>query len=145
MTGGAVRAQRDPSPQLLVFAGGPLSAPGYDFHAFRSTSLVTQHLEWRVPVPFVGIPLGRWGRIPGQARLAPFVHAVFASRGVAGAFAEPGQSERVTAGYQSGWYPSVGIGAFSFFDLLRLDVGRGLRNGRWTVSLDINRDFWSIL
>jgi len=144
-TGGAVRAQGDPSAQLLLFAGGPLSAPGYDFHAFRSTALVTQHLEWRVPVPFVGVPLGRWGRIPAQARLAPFVHVVHAARGVPGAFARPGPDDRGGGGDRSGWYPSVGVGAFSFFDLLRIDVGRGLRNGRWTFSLDINRDFWSIL
>lgn len=144
-TGGAIRAQRDPAPQLLLFAGGPLSAPGYDFHAFRSASLVTQHLEWRFPVPFVGVPLGRWGRIPGQARLAPFFHAVHASRGVPEAFAPPSVGGAPGTGYRAGWFPSVGIGAFSFFDLMRIDVARGLRDGRWTFSLDLNRDFWSIL
>ncbi len=41
--------------------------------------------------------------------------------------------------------PSVGLGALSFFDLLRVDVARGLRDGRWTFSIDLSRDFWSIL
>ena len=26
-----------------------------------------------------------------------------------------------------------------------LDVARGLRNGRWTFSVDVGRDFWSVL
>jgi hypothetical protein len=29
--------------------------------------------------------------------------------------------------------------------MLRLDVARGLRNGRWTFSLDVAREFWSVL
>jgi hypothetical protein len=31
------------------------------------------------------------------------------------------------------------------FDVLRFDVARGLRNGRWTFSVDVGRDFWSVL
>jgi hypothetical protein len=46
---------------------------------------------------------------------------------------------------RAGWYPGVGIGALLFFDLLRVDVARGLRNGRWTFSLDVTRDLWPIL
>jgi hypothetical protein len=45
----------------------------------------------------------------------------------------------------AGWYPSVGIGALSFFDLFRIDVARGLRDGRWTFSADVGRDLWGIL
>ncbi len=47
--------------------------------------------------------------------------------------------------YWSGWYPSVGVGVLSLFDLLRIDLARGLRDGRWTFGLDVSRDFWSIL
>jgi hypothetical protein len=46
----------------------------------------------------------------------------------------------------SGAYPSVGVGAIGFFDLLRLDVARGLgREGRWLFSVDVTRDFWRVL
>jgi hypothetical protein len=31
------------------------------------------------------------------------------------------------------------------FDLLRFDVSRGLRGGRWIFSFDVNRAFWSVL
>jgi hypothetical protein len=44
-----------------------------------------------------------------------------------------------------GWYPSVGVGASFFFDLLRVDVARGLRAGGWTFSVDLAHDLWSIL
>jgi hypothetical protein len=39
----------------------------------------------------------------------------------------------------------VGVGALTIFDLLRLDVARGLRDGRWTFSVDVSREFWAIL
>jgi hypothetical protein len=39
----------------------------------------------------------------------------------------------------------VGVGAQLFFDLLRVDVARGLRDGRWTFSMDLAREFWGIL
>lgn len=143
--GGGVHASGIVAPQLLLFAGGPVSAPGYDYHAFRSDALFATHAEWRFPVPFVGIPLGRWGRIPGEARLAPYLHAVHSARGVAGTLRSAGLSVSSLGAYDAGWYPSVGLGALSFFDLLRVDVARGLRDGRWTFSLDISRDFWTIL
>jgi hypothetical protein len=44
-----------------------------------------------------------------------------------------------------GLYPSVGAGFLTPFDLLRIDVARGLRNGRWTFSIDVSRQFWSVL
>jgi hypothetical protein len=46
---------------------------------------------------------------------------------------------------REGWFPSVGIGALTVFDILRFDVARGLRDGRWTFSVDVGRDFWGIL
>ena len=145
--GGAVQAEHQVAPQLLLFAGGPVSAPGYNFHAFRSRAIASQHVEWRFPVPFRALPLGRWGRIPGEARLAPFAHSVYSAAGVAGTLRSPNADGGLVAGapYRRGWYPSVGVGALALFDLVRVDVARGLRNGRWTFGIDISRDFWSIL
>ncbi|HEX8851472.1 MAG TPA: hypothetical protein VF761_18230 [Gemmatimonadaceae bacterium] len=125
---------RDPvPPQELVFLGGPTSGPGYDFHAFVARAGATQHVELQLPVPFVPINLGRFGRAPGEARLAPFAHAVWVDRPLA-----------APAG-RAGVYPSIGLGVLSPFDVVRFDVARGLREGRWTFSVDIAREFWSVL
>ncbi|MGZ9194389.1 MAG: hypothetical protein ACXW65_19195 [Gemmatirosa sp.] len=120
-------------PQELVYLGGPVTGPGYDFHAFAGRFGASQRLEWRTPVPFPSISLGRYGRSPARATLAPFAHAVYLAR-----------PSEVRSG-QGGWSPSLGAGAYVFFDLLRLDVARGLRDGRWTFSVDVTRDFWRVL
>jgi hypothetical protein len=44
-----------------------------------------------------------------------------------------------------GLHPAVGLGGIGLFDLLRVDVARGLRDGRWLFSIDASRDFWRIL
>jgi len=119
--------------QHLVYLGGPTSGPGYDFHEFVGRGGVSQRIEYRFLAPFFGIPLGRFGRAPGTITLAPFATAVWIDRSAD--FKSPRQ----------GWFPSVGLGALTVFDVLRLDVARGLRNGRWTFSVDIGRDFWSVL
>ncbi|HEX4937007.1 MAG TPA: hypothetical protein VFV33_27685, partial [Gemmatimonadaceae bacterium] len=146
--GGFAEARGPLPPQLLLFAGGPTSAPGYDFHAFRSRALLSQRVEWRTPIPFVPIPLGRWGRIPGQARLAPFVVVVGSARGATGTYAHPratGSLPGNEEGRRAGWYPAVGVGLLSVFDLVRVDIARGVRHGRWTLGIDVSRDFWAIL
>ena len=119
--------------QHLVFLGGPASGPGYDFHEFVGRAGVSQRLEWHFLAPFIPIPLGRYGRIPGTVTLAPFATAVWIDR---------------SAGFQAprqGWYPALGLGALTVFDIIRLDVARGLRGGKWTFSVDVGRDFWSVL
>jgi hypothetical protein len=124
----------DPVPvQHLVYLGGPTTGPGYEFHEFVGRAGLSQRLEYRFLAPFVPIPLGRFGRAPASITLAPFATAVWIDRSAA--FKTSKQ----------GWYPSVGLGALTLFDVFRLDVARGLRNGRWTFSADIGRDFWSVL
>ena len=120
-------------PQDLVYLGGPVTGPGYDFHAFAARAGASQRLELRTPVPFPSISLGRYGRAPARATLAPYAHTVYVAR------PEPFRSG------QRGWSPAVGAGAYVFFDLVRFDVARGLRDGRWTFSVDVTRDFWRVL
>ncbi|GAC1413376.1 MAG: hypothetical protein NVSMB53_10930 [Gemmatimonadaceae bacterium] len=120
-------------PQHLVYLGGPTTGPGYDFHEFVGRGGVSQRIEYRFLAPFPPIPLGRFGRAPGAITLAPFTTAVWLDRSTA------------SKAPRQGWYPSVGLGALTVFDVLRLDVARGLRDGRWTFSADIGRDFWSVL
>jgi hypothetical protein len=119
--------------QELVYLGGPVTAPGYGFHTLAGRLAAGQRVEWRTPVPFPAVPLGRYGTSPARATLAPYAHVAYLAR---------------PAGFQAargGWYPSLGVGGYVFFDLLRLDVARGLRDGRWLFSVDVTRDFWRVL
>ncbi len=132
--GAAMFGGSDFSPsQHLVYFGGPTTGPGYDFHEFVGRGGVSQRVEYRFLAPFLPIPLGRFGRAPGTITLAPFANAVWIDRPA------PFKAAR------QGWYPSLGVGALTVFDVLRFDVARGLRDGRWTFGVDIGRDFWSVL
>jgi hypothetical protein len=132
--GGAVGADGAIPPQEWLWFGGPVSAPGYDFHELGARAGLSQRVEWRTPVPVPSVSLGRFGRVPGQATLAPFLHGTFARRALDTDTAHP-----------SGIYPSAGVALMPFFDLFRLQVARGLRNGRWTFNVDVAREFWGVL
>ena len=58
--------------QELAYFGGPISAPGYALHSIAGHIGSATRLEVQTPVPFIAIPLGRFGRVPGQAHLAPY-------------------------------------------------------------------------
>lgn len=141
---GAVRGSAWSVPESFVWFGGPTTAPGYDFHSLVGTSGVSQRVELRLPVPFIPVPLGRFGRSPARATLAPFASVAFVRTPEGGPalplFLRPG----VTTLPASGGYPAVGVGLLSFFELVRLDVARGLRGGRWTFSADLSREFWQL-
>jgi hemolysin activation/secretion protein len=128
-----VTAQPGAPPQELVYLGGPVSGPGYDYHQFAGRVGASARVEWRSSVPFFGLSLGPYGKAPARATLAPFATMIYSG------------NEASFAPDRAGWYPAVGVGALLFFDLLRLDVARGLHHGRWTFSLDVTRDLWPIL
>ena len=128
--------------QHLVYVGGPTSAPGYDFHQFAARAAVTQRVELQFPVSFPSFSLGRYGKTPASITLAPFANAVWLNQTETARF--PRSSEFLHP-ERAGWHPSVGLGALTIFDLLRFDVARGLRDGRWTFTVDLSRDLWSIL
>src|SRR5256714_5697561 len=131
--GAAVFGGEDVPPQHLAYFGGPTTGPGYDFHEFGGRRGRSQRIEFRFLAPFVPIPLGRFGRAPGTISLAPFATSVWTDR------------SPTFKSVRQGWYPSLGLGALTVFDVLRLDVARGLRGGRWSFSVDVGRDFWSVL
>lgn len=133
---GGVTTGRDLPPQWLQFAGGPWSGPGYAFHAFAGRAIASPRLEMRVPVPFPSVSLGKYGKAPARAQLAPFTQVVL----LGGASSDP----RV-AQYTNGVYPAVGLGVLLFYDLLRVDLARGVHQGGWRFSVDVDRAFWGIL
>jgi hypothetical protein len=130
-------AGRVPVQELALF-GGPTTGPGYDFHRLAARAGVSQRAEWQFPVPFPSVSLGRYGRAPATATLAPYAHVAAVWRPEAARAGAPAVG--------SGAYPSLGVGALTFFDLVRFDVARGVgRGGRWLFSVDVTRDFWGVL
>ena len=123
--------------QEFVFLGGPTSAPGYEFHELVGRFGASQRVEGTFSIPFVALSLGRYGNTGNRATLAPFAHVAYV--------AMVDSSTRAGTGRGVGWYPSIGVGLLTVFDLLRFDVAKGLRDGRWAFSVDVIRDFWSIL
>ncbi len=144
----AARGTHGIPPQELALFGGPASGPGYEYHSLAATAGVSQRLELQLPVPFPGMALGRFGRAPAQATLAPYVHAVALGGPQVYAWRRDGRGAPLDVdGFpaSAGVHPSVGVGFLGFFDLVRIDVARGLRDGRWWFGVDVNRDFWRIL
>jgi len=134
--------------QHLVFLGGPTTAPGFNFHQFAARMGASQRVELRVPAPFPSFKLGRYGRTPASITLAPYVNTIWiGDRTSARGASDSGKAGLpvATGALRSGWFPSVGIGALSLFDILRFDVARGLRDGRWSFSVDVGREFWRVL
>ena len=131
--GGVATSHNPIPPQEYLFAGGPVTAPGYVFHSLSGRRLLALRADWQIPVPFVPVSLGRWGRIPGRASIVPIGSTVYVARSAL---------FRMT---ETGWYPSLGVGLIAFFDLLRIDAAKGLRDGRWSLNVDISRDFWRIM
>ena len=119
--------------QDLVYFGGPMTGPGYGYHEFDGDAGVSQRVEWRHPAWTIPIPLGRFGPLRMPVTLVPFGQAIWT------------ETDRPNQAAAAGWHESVGLGVLSFFDVLRFDVARGLRNGRWMFALDFTRDFWRIL
>jgi hypothetical protein len=136
--------------QDLVYLGGPVSAPGYPFHSIVTDAAATEHIEFRAPVPFIPFSLGRFGRVPSQGTFALYGHAVFANQfqqgfvipSGGGIIPDPGRP----TGSPDNFYPSVGAAYILPFDIVRIDVARGLgHGGRWTFNIDVSREFWPIL
>lgn len=135
--------------QELVFLGGPVSTPGYAFHSLAGNRAVSQTLELELPIPFPAMSLGRFGRSPGSARLAPhatgaWVHAVGTATPILRASQPAGGADPLRP-VSTGFYPSFGVSLIAAFDLLRFDVSRGLRPGSWIFSVDVSQAFWSIM
>ncbi|MFL5538368.1 MAG: hypothetical protein ACJ8J0_05220 [Longimicrobiaceae bacterium] len=116
--------------QALYLVGGRGTLPGYAFRAYGGDRFATL-------------------RATGSADLrAPFVRGrLFA----AGGWADVGDAGRtaLTAwGAQPMSAPKYGVGAGVglFYDILRVDVARGLsRGGRWELIVEANPSFWDFL
>jgi hypothetical protein len=106
------------------------------FRAWGGRAAAFGLLEWRIPVPIPGIPLGAFSATGNRFTLAPNVSAGWAGGTLTGAVPwQPTQGVR----------PVVGLGLEWFHNLFRVDLGLDLRDGRFGVVFDVNRDMWEIL
>jgi hypothetical protein len=123
----------------LMYLGGPVSAPGYSYHSAVAQFGYYGHAELRLPAPFPAFSLGRYGKVPGRGSFAPYAH-------IAGTDGCVIDADTSTCTLPPRVMPAFGAAYLFPFDLIRVDVARGVgRKGRWTFSIDVTRDFWSIL
>ncbi|MCX5760169.1 MAG: hypothetical protein NTW72_01470 [Gemmatimonadetes bacterium] len=120
----------DAPTQRLVRVGGPVTGPGFAYHQFAGRAAVSQRLEWQRSVPFVPLRFGRFGTVPSTLTLAPFATGLWIDA--------PGAAGQ-------GWHAALGVAVLALFDQLRVDVARGMPDGRWTFSVDLARSLWPIL
>ena len=121
LAGGAA-TPRTP-PQLLFLLGGPGTLPGHHYRSFVGRRFWLARVEGTHPLrpPWVGI---RAFAALGQTQLA-------------GAELPDGWG----AGDSDGLRGSVGAGLSLGWDVLRLDLARGLRDGRWAVVFSVDPRF----
>jgi hypothetical protein len=115
--------------------GGRGTLLGEPFRGLAGRTAAWGSLEWRLPVAVPEIRLGSFAGTGRTLTVAPYAALGWTGGRVAGFPAEPSR----------GVDPAVGLGIGWFHDLLRLDVGVGLRGGRVAGALDVSRDFWDIL
>jgi hypothetical protein len=107
--------------------GGRGTLPGYAFRAWGGRRMALGRVEWRLPVPFVALPLGAFGTTGNRAVLAPFVAAGWTGEAIPGGGVSAGATLEL------------------FHRLLKVEVGTSLRQWRAVFAVDLRRDLWPIL
>jgi len=115
--------------------GGRGTLLGEGFRSLVGRQAAWASLEFRLPVAVPEIPLGSYAGTGSTATLIPFVAAGWTGGAILPALGAPSRGVRPVVGLAFGWLR----------DLLRVDVGYGLRTGRFGASFDVTRDFWEIL
>ncbi|MEK6610422.1 MAG: hypothetical protein AABZ35_05845 [Gemmatimonadota bacterium] len=132
-SGGA--ATRDLPPHRVLVLGGRGTLLGEPFRARSGKRAAWTAVEWQLPVNIPEIPLGSFAGTGRTLTVAPFLALGWVDGRIPGF---PGTPSR-------GVEPSLGLGFGWLHDLVRVDVGYGVRSGRFAGALDVSRDFWDIL
>ena len=122
-------------PHRTFVMGGRATLPGEPFRAYGGRTAALAQVEWRFQVPVPAISLGSFASTGRRMTLAPFLSAGYTARPIAGL------PWTATAGVR----PVAGVALEWFMRLLRLEAGIGLRDGRFGVTVDVNRDWWGLL
>jgi hypothetical protein len=122
-------------PHRAFVMGGRGTLEGEPFRAYGGRAAGWARVDWRVPVPFPAIPIGRFASTGRQLVLAPFASAGWTGEPLAAG----------VGGASDGIRPVVGVAVEAFHRLLRVDAGWAPRAGRVGVSVDVRRSLWPIL
>jgi hypothetical protein len=115
--------------------GGRGTLVAEPFRAYGGRTAALGHVEWRFQVPVPSIPLGSFASTGPRVTVAPFLSAGYASRSI----------PELPWGTTGGVRPVAGLALEWFMRLIRVEAGIGLRDGRFGVTLDVNRDWWGLL
>jgi hypothetical protein len=126
---------RDLPEHRAFVLGGRGTLLGEGFRAYAGRQAAWASLDFRLPMGVPQVPLGSYAGTGRTMTLVPFVAA-----GWTGGAAGP-----VLGSATRGVRPAVGLGIEWLHDLIRLDIGYGLRTGRFGAAIDVSRDFWDIL
>ena len=123
------------APHRSFVMGGRGTLTGEPFRAYGGRTAALAQVEWRFQVPVPAIPLGSFASTGRQMTVAPFLSAGYTARPIAGLPWTATDGVRPVAGLALEW----------FMRLIRLEAGIGLRDGRFGVTVDVNRDWWGLL
>ena len=123
------------APHRSFVMGGRGTLTGEPFRAYGGRTAALAQVEWRFQVPVPAIPLGSFASTGRQMTVAPFLSAASTARPIAGLPWTTTDGVRPVAGLALEW----------FMRLIRLEAGIGLRDGRFGVTVDVNRDWWGLL
>jgi hypothetical protein len=115
--------------------GGRGTLVAEPFRAYGGRTAILTHLEWRFEVPVPALPLGSFASTGRRLTVAPFLSAGYTGRALAGLPWNATDGVRPVAGLALEW----------FMRLVRVEAGIGLRDGRFGLTVDINRDWWGLL
>jgi hypothetical protein len=122
-------------PYRSFVLGGRGTLLGEPYRAFGGRSVALSHLEWRFDVPVPALSLGSFATTGRRATVAPFLALGYADRAIDG----------LPWTHTAGVRPVAGIAVEWLMQLIRLEVGVGLRGGDLGITLDVNRDWWGLL
>ncbi len=115
--------------------GGRGTLLGEPYRAYGGSRMAWAAVEWRIPVPFPALGLGRYASTGKTATLAPFLAAGWADRPA------PGMPWTASPGIR----PVAGLASEWFLQLIRVEAGVALRTGEVGVTVDVGRLWWGVL
>ena len=115
--------------------GGRGTLVSEPFRAYGGRTAALAQVEWRFELPVPALSLGSFASTGRTMIVAPFLAAGYAGRPLVG----------LPWGRSAGVRPVAGMAFEWFMRLIRIEAGVGLRDGRFGITVDINRDWWGLL
>jgi hypothetical protein len=125
----------DLPPHRGFAIGGRGTLVGEPFRAYGGRTAALAQVEWRHDLAVPALTLGSFATTGRSLTVAPFLAAGYATRAYDG----------LPWGESDGVRPVAGLALEWFMRLLRVEAGVGLRDGQFGLTVDVSRDWWSVL